>query len=865
MNSLRAAAWPLLGRDQEVRAVRDALADGAGALLWGPAGVGKTSLARAVLRELDRVPVEPAADRVVHLHTPLTSIATPWSVFAPLVGTAASAADPVQALLALAVAALEQDGPALLVADDAHDLDEASATILAELVHTGGARLLATCRPAPGLPAPLLPLWRQERLQRVDVAPLDRERTEELVAIVLGGPVTRGSGRAIWQATAGNPLYVRELLASLTASGALRMVESSWVWQDRQEVGARVRDLIATELTGLPAAERDLVDLLALAGPLEVAVLPPEVGDAAVRGTLRRGLVVLETTDGAPVARLAHPVHGEVVRSTLGRDRRRELFERMPPPGTAGPTPAELFRWVDWALTCGVAPPVGTVLRATQEAALLGDAPLVRRLADVALAALPEADLRRVELLLLRAESERFGGRRELAAADLDRAGELLNAAGAQATPQHAPRGAPQEAWRHAAGPPRAAARRDALLLRHAEVRADLAQYHDDDLDDALHSLTSLPLRTAQARARRDVGVLVRQGYAGRYREFLAAAEPLCASSTITGDRARLLGPLVLGLALSGRLREAVRTADRFLRTWSVDAGEHPWLLSELTGARFMACLWLGDLEGALAPPLYQPDPHARSNDVVNQVGSARYHAALGDWHAAADHYRGALTGFAIRDPSGLEAIAWAGLAQTRAALGDRAGVAEARRRYRTLVSRTARALAPDSEVLLLTAAVAIEGPQAHRLAAELGERATADGLWLAAARARHLQLLLRPTGDVSALTAAAAQVDAPWASALAEHGRAVHSGDDVLAGRLAAQLAGFGIWVPVLTPLPGLTARQRQIASLVAAGLTNREIAERLVLSVRTVDSHVSHIFTRLGIGSRADLTFLTARSARE
>src|SRR5699024_11775082 len=44
-------------------------------------------------------------------------------------------------------------------------------------------------------------------------------------------------------------------------------------------------------LSGLPPAERDLVDLLALAGPTAVAALPADVGDTAVEGAQRRGLV----------------------------------------------------------------------------------------------------------------------------------------------------------------------------------------------------------------------------------------------------------------------------------------------------------------------------------------------------------------------------------------------------------------------------------------------------------------------------------------------------------------------------------------------------------------------------------------------
>jgi non-specific serine/threonine protein kinase len=52
------------------------------------------------------------------------------------------------------------------------------------------------------------------------------------------------------------------------------------------------------------------------------------------------------------------------------------------------------------------------------------------------------------------------------------------------------------------------------------------------------------------------------------------------------------------------------------------------------------------------------------------------------------------------------------------------------------------------------------------------------------------------------------------------------------------------------------LTRREREVAELVADGLGNREIAERLYLSKRTVDSHVEHVFTKLRFSSRAQLT---------
>ncbi len=61
------------------------------------------------------------------------------------------------------------------------------------------------------------------------------------------------------------------------------------------------------------------------------------------------------------------------------------------------------------------------------------------------------------------------------------------------------------------------------------------------------------------------------------------------------------------------------------------------------------------------------------------------------------------------------------------------------------------------------------------------------------------------------------------------------------------------------------LSARQTEIATLVAAGKSSREIAEALFLSPRTVDTHVAAIFQKLGINSRVELTAALFSSARE
>jgi len=76
--------------------------------------------------------------------------------------------------------------------------------------------------------------------------------------------------------------------------------------------------------------------------------------------------------------------------------------------------------------------------------------------------------------------------------------------------------------------------------------------------------------------------------------------------------------------------------------------------------------------------------------------------------------------------------------------------------------------------------------------------------------------------------------------------------GDDLDQGNYAGDMAAM---------ISRLSPREREVAELVAQGLSDREISSRLVISRRTVESHVAHIFTKLGLSSRVRLATYMVR----
>jgi DNA-binding NarL/FixJ family response regulator len=104
-------------------------------------------------------------------------------------------------------------------------------------------------------------------------------------------------------------------------------------------------------------------------------------------------------------------------------------------------------------------------------------------------------------------------------------------------------------------------------------------------------------------------------------------------------------------------------------------------------------------------------------------------------------------------------------------------------------------------------------------------------------------------------------------AETLFEAVRVVASGDALLSPRVTRRLIGeFARLRPTLPVLPDalkeLTPREAEVLRHVAEGLSNAEIAERLVVAEETVKTHVSHVLTKLGLRDRAQAVVVAYES---
>ena len=95
------------------------------------------------------------------------------------------------------------------------------------------------------------------------------------------------------------------------------------------------------------------------------------------------------------------------------------------------------------------------------------------------------------------------------------------------------------------------------------------------------------------------------------------------------------------------------------------------------------------------------------------------------------------------------------------------------------------------------------------------------------------------------------------------ENKQSIDRSEATALGRIVEDMAYVDIEHADATAWATLTKAERILAALVAKGMTNRQVAERLFISRHTVDAHLRHIFCKLGINSRVGLAHLVALHA--
>lgn len=838
--------WPLAGRDAELRTIAAAVRPGAaGILVAGPAGVGKTRLAREALAHAGR-PVLWAHGSTAARPFPLGAFAGVLDV--PL-GDAAQAVG--QALDALGTPA-----PAVLAVDDAHLLDELSAIVLHRVVLRGLAPVVVTLRSGEAAPDPVTALWKDEHLPRLDLHPLEADVTTALVAQVLGGPVDSRSARRLWALTRGSPLFLRHLLAGEVAAGRFSVASGIWQWADEPALTPELTTLLDREIGAMEAEVRDVLDLVALAEPLAADALVQLTSPAAVEAAEGRALITTSASGEDLVARLAHPLYGEVRRAAMGQVRARRLRGLLA--RTLEPS-ADLLTRAVLVVDSDLDPDPALLVAAAQAAIRLYDLPLAERLARAA-AATGDASARLVHAASLSwlsrgVEAEAILSDLAEAAPDpqlravvqLHRCGNLLWTLGRPAEAERALAAA--EAHRRPGEQERAM--RSALAASVGDVPAALATglalLEDQPSDDLALLLLASALSAVAAVTGRE--------------ELLATAASL---GGLDGDRAPVGIPgfgladwQVLGLRLAGRPDAAARIA-RTMQTASADLPGPARLMGLVLEGH--ALLAAGRVVAALVPLREAWAGLAASGHEFRY----RCRTLLATATALAGHpdearpllealARDQHPAYRLHDPDDRLARAWGAAADGAVSEGIRlAGSAAelARRQHSPAVEVLAWQVLvqlggdPPTERLDVLTAL---GPRAQVTAAHAGAWAAQDALALAEASLSWERL-----GDLVAAGDAAGQ-------AAVVHRREGRQGSALSAAARAQQLAQqSGARTPALAaaaqPLP-LTAREREIAVLAARGLSNRAIAERLTVSVRTVEGHLYRAGQKLGISDRDDL----------
>ena len=861
--------WPWTGREPELAAIAAARADPGcpGVVVEAPAGAGKSRLGREACAAAER-----GGALVAWVQATTSAAAIPLGAFAGLLPEDVRTDDTLELLRRCVDRLRERAGarPVLVAVDDAQLLDPVSAALVLHLTTAEAAFVLATVRSGEPCPDAIVSLWKDAGAQRLELGPLAEPAVDALVEAALDGPVEQRVLRWLEQSSRGNPLYVRELVLGALADGALAPEQGLWRMRDwPPPVGGSLAALVARRMAGLGADARAPLELLALGEPLAVDALAALTSEAAVEAAEAAGMAVAATARPGPDVRLAHPLYGDVIRAELPVLRARALRRRLAAAALEGgpPGPEEALRVARWLLDAGEPIPAALAVEAAEAALGAGDPDLGAELAQRAGETVP------ARMLLARAHAARR--RFETAEAIL---AELEGAFTTQDTAVAYLR-----------------LRAETVLywgLGRLDAAQELGERAQAWWPDAEWDRRLAPVRLMLEGMRHGFA-----GATGRSAELLAdpglppavrrQVEPLHAIALWFTGRAKESWAFARTIKPPVPLRD--ESATLALRAWTIlglESGEDWDELAAGSEDVVRAGIRANDLQAAgigataiaalqLARGRYadmarwgaEAELHLERTDAQGmlvtvralQVGRAQGAGDPDGAAAALARMHGALGGEvprAIQVPYVARAEAWAALSR-----GD---PAEAQRGL--------LAAADAHEVPSFAAQLAYEalraGAPAGPLAAAQAERATRSDARLVAAYAAHTVALAERDGPglVTAAEALAAIGALRYGMEAAAHAAAafLDAGREDSARRAAAlagelHVPGQGASPPDLGGLggggAGLTAREAQLAELAAAGLSNAEIADRLVLSVRTVESHLYHAMQKLGVSDRREL----------
>lgn len=841
--------------------------DVAGVVVSGGAGVGKSRIAREALSAAEARGFE---GRWVVGASSARSI--PLGAFAAW--TQRGATETVQLVRGVieSLTATRSSAPVVVAVDDAQLLDDLSVFVLHQLVQRGAAKLILTFRDGGPIPVALQEIVAAGRFERLDVAPLTLDETTALLTAVLAGPVEPGSAQRLWKLTHGNTLYLRNIVEQEVADGRLTQGHDLWQWAGDPVLPADLVGLVESRIGALPPSVGDVVDLLAVAEPMELPALARISDPAAIEEAETRGLISLEETGAGVLARVAHPIYGEVRRRRTSVTRLRRL-RGLVAAELAGSDDSDDIRVVVKRATLSVEsdlePDADLLVRAAHGAVWLADLPLADRLAEAAITAGagPEPNFIRAHALswLSRgAEADAVLTAMDTGdLPDVDRARLAFHRASnmlwALGDPARAIQIVDQES-----GVTTAEARSylDAFRVVH--------RFATDAPQSAMEAAQELVLDDLPPVVGAEIAwaLTVVSGEAGRVSEAEAHADAGYRAATRRFDapqmRFNIADAHLSALLLAGRITDAGEVAEDVGRQAADLPGEAQLLGAAVAGRAALgagkldvACRLLGQAALGLSAAGHAMGWGYRYNVVrvtaLAMHGDSTEAAAV---LAALDEVRRpfrsldyevslARAWVAASQGAVSEAIAIASSAAERAGANGRFGA-------EVLCLQTAtqfgdRGGAPRLRELESL----VEGPRvgvAVRFAAALHD---GDGKELATVSEAFEEL-----GDLVAATDAAAH------AALA-HRRHDQRGSALACSTRATALAQRcgGVGSPALRqgvePLP-FTERELEIAMLIRQGLSNRGIAERLYLSVRTVESHIHRAMAKTGTKTREELAAL-------